>query len=167
MSVRSPCEHGRVRLQAYAPHHCIGIARLCGELGWPSYSDLDVADRGCSAPGVAVRVAVADDGQVLGFAQVMGDGVVQSFLAQLAVTASHRRQALARALVEAAFTATGTERMDLLTDNAKAFIDHSRIRRSPAFGSIPASPDIGMGVRPRAAEWCGPLLLPFGSRAPP
>ena len=94
---------------------------MCGELGWSSYSDPDVAERGCSAPGVIVRVAVADDGQVLGFAQLMGDGVVQSFLAQLAVTAGHRRQGLARALVKSAFAATGTERMDLLTDDAEAF----------------------------------------------
>lgn len=127
-----------MRIEAYAPHHSVGIARLCGELGWSSYSDPpDVAARGCTAPGVIVRVAVEDDGRVLGFAQVMGDGVVQSFLAQLAVNASHRRQGLARTLVEAAFAATGTERMDLLTDDAEEFYRSFPHKTKPGYRIYP------------------------------
>jgi len=67
-----------MRIEPYAGHHCEGIASLCRVLGWTSYSDVNVVKRGCSAPGVVVRVAVDPGGEVVGFAQAMGDGVMQS-----------------------------------------------------------------------------------------
>lgn len=48
---------------------------------------------------------------------------MQSFLSQLGVSPRHRREGLARALVQATFEATGTERMDLVTDDAEAFYE--------------------------------------------
>ncbi|MCM0619042.1 GNAT family N-acetyltransferase [Nocardioides bruguierae] len=110
-----------MRIEPFSPRHAAGIADLCRDLGWPSYSDVDTVLKGCCAAGVIVLVAVVDDGSVVGFAQVMGDGVVQSFLAQLAVAATHRRTGIARALVDQAFAASGTERMDVLTDDAEPF----------------------------------------------
>lgn len=68
-------------------------------------------------------VALADDEAVVGFAQVMADGVVQGYLAQVAVVATHRRRGIARALVEAASTAAGVLRLDLLTDDADQFYE--------------------------------------------
>ena len=105
----------------YADAHAADIAALCRELRWPTYSDPEVVRRGSTAPGVVTRVAVTDDGQFAGFAQGCGDGVMQSFLSQLAVLPAHRRQGVARRLVEAVFVASGTQRMDLLTDDAQAF----------------------------------------------
>ena len=110
-------------IQNYETAHSVGIAALCRELEWPTYSDAEVVERGCSAPGVIVRVALDGNGGVIGFAQAMGDGVMQSFLSQLGVSPRHRRKGLARALVQAAFEATGTERMDLVTDDAEAFYE--------------------------------------------
>lgn len=55
-----------------------GVASLCAELGWHSYADVRVAERGLSAPGVHAFVAVVDQ-TVVGFAQVLSDGVVQAF----------------------------------------------------------------------------------------
>ncbi|MEO8225651.1 MAG: GNAT family N-acetyltransferase [Gammaproteobacteria bacterium] len=110
-------------IEPYEPAHSEGIAALCRDLRWPTYSDAEVVNRGCLAPGVIVRVALDDDGRVIGFAQAIGDGVMQSFLSQLGVAPRHRRKGLARALVLAAFEATGTERMDLATDDAQAFYE--------------------------------------------
>ena len=115
------CKDCDVQIEPYSPHHAAGIAQLCCDLEWLSYADVDVAARGCSAPGVVVRVAVDEGNRVVGFAQVMGDGVVQSFLAQLAVAATHRRRGIARALLRDAFDASGTDRMDLITDDAEEF----------------------------------------------
>lgn len=55
-----------------------GVAALCRVLGWPSYADPAIAERGCAAPGAVVFVAVADDA-VIGFAQILTDGIVQAY----------------------------------------------------------------------------------------
>ncbi|GAA5148432.1 hypothetical protein GCM10023340_22200 [Nocardioides marinquilinus] len=123
-------------IEPYLVEHADGIAALCDRLGWPTYADPDVARRGCAAPGVVVRVAV-EDGRVVGFAQAMGDGVMQSFLSQLAVAPGHRRRGVARRLVEAVFAATGTERMDLVTDDAEAFYRSFPHRAKPGFRIYP------------------------------
>nr|WP_281385954.1 GNAT family N-acetyltransferase [Nocardioides luti] len=100
-------------------------------------SDPDVVRRACTASGVVTRVALDPDGRVVGFAQACGDGEIQSFLAQLAVLASHRRQGIARRLVEDAFAATGTQRMDLVTDDAEAFYASFPHRTKPGFRIYP------------------------------
>ncbi len=68
-------------------------------------------------------VAVDEAEAVVGFAQVLGDGIVQGCLAQLGVLATHRRRGIARALVEAAFTESGVQRLDLVTDDADRFYE--------------------------------------------
>ncbi|MBO0812428.1 MAG: GNAT family N-acetyltransferase, partial [Microlunatus sp.] len=92
------------RVLPFEPEHVPGIAAVCGELGWPSYADPAVAARGCPAPGVSTFVAVAD-GTVVGFAQVLSDGVVQAYLTLLGVLPPWRRQGIASRLVIAAFEA--------------------------------------------------------------
>lgn len=114
-------------LRPFRPTDADGVAALCRELGWPSFSDPDVAARACMAPGVVAWVAVepieepegstspprargAGPERVVGFAQAFGDGVVQSYLAQLGVAGTHRRHGIGRRLVprllEAVFAAS-------------------------------------------------------------
>jgi ribosomal protein S18 acetylase RimI-like enzyme len=69
----------------------------------------------CTAPGAVAYVALAGD-RLVGWAQAVGDGVLQSHLSFLAVHPDHRRRGIGRLLVMATFQATGTKRMDLVTD---------------------------------------------------
>ncbi|RKT79336.1 hypothetical protein DFJ68_2803 [Terracoccus luteus] len=101
--------------------HADGVAAVCAELGWPTYSDPDVARLGCGAPGVSTSVALDSDGAVVGFAHLFGDGIVQGFLAQLGVRSDWRYRGVATALVEAASRDAGVQRVDLLTDDAQGF----------------------------------------------
>ncbi|WP_076260244.1 GNAT family N-acetyltransferase [Intrasporangium flavum] len=130
-------------VRPFRPTDAEGVAALCRELGWPSFSDAEVAARACTAPGVFAWVAVESGGQggrVVGFAQAFGDGVVQSYLAQLGVTATHRRGGVGRRLVEAVFAASGTQRMDLVTDDAEAFYRSFAHREKPGFRIYPDLP---------------------------
>ena len=119
--------------------HAEGVAALCAELGWTTYADPGVAVRGMLAPGVVTRVALDGD-RVVGFAQACGDGLVQSFLAQLAVSAAYRHRGIARRLVEEVLAATGTQRMDLLTDHAQDFYASFAHRRKDGFRIYPGLP---------------------------
>lgn len=94
--------------------HATGIARLCTTVQWPSLTDPDVVRQVCTAPGSSAYTALVD-GEVVGFAQALGDGVLQSHLSFLAVHPDHRRRGIARLLTVATFQATGTKRMDLIT----------------------------------------------------
>lgn len=94
--------------------HAEGVARLCTTVQWPSLSDAEVVRRVFTAPGSSAYTAFVD-GEVVGFAQALGDGVLQSHLSFLAVHPGHRRRGIARLLTVATFQATGTKRMDLIT----------------------------------------------------
>lgn len=128
-----------MHLAVYTDDHAEGIAALCRQVGWPTYSDPEVVRAGCTAPGVITRVALEADGQVVGFAQACGDGVMQSFLSQLAVAPAYRRQGLARRLVEEVFAASGTQRMDLLTDDTQAFYRSFPHREKAGFRIYPGA----------------------------
>lgn len=84
-------------------------------------------------------VALDDGGTVVGFVQVFGDGIVQGYLAQLGVLATHRRRGIARALVEAATKAAGVQRLDLLTDDADRFYEHFSHRTKRGYRIYPGS----------------------------
>ena len=106
-----------------------GVARLATTVQWPSLTDPDVVRTVCTAPGSSAYVAV-DDGTLVGWAQALGDGVLQSHLSFVAVHPDHRRRGIARLLTVATFQATGTLRMDLITDDAEAFYEtfpHTRM----------------------------------------
>ncbi|MGI8577719.1 MAG: GNAT family N-acetyltransferase [Nocardioidaceae bacterium] len=104
----------------FKPEHAAGVAALCRALGWPTYSDADVAACGCSAPGVCTVVAI-EGGILVGFAQAFTDGKAAAYLSQVGVTETHRRRGIARGLVNELFHATGASRMDLITEDAEAF----------------------------------------------
>ena len=110
--------------------HTAGIARLATTVHWPSLTDPDVVRRVFTAPGSSAYTALVD-GEVVGFAQALGDGVLQSHLSFLAVHPDHRGRGIARLLTVATFQATYTVRMDLITpDDARRFyesFDHTEM----------------------------------------
>jgi predicted N-acetyltransferase YhbS len=76
-------------------------------------------------------VAVEDD-EVLGFAYLLTDGEIQSYLVLIVVAESHRSKGTGRRLIEEAFSRSGAKRIDLLsTEGADDFY------RAFAYGSYP------------------------------
>ncbi|HET8959597.1 GNAT family N-acetyltransferase [Nocardioides sp.] len=108
------------------------IARLSTTVQWPSLTDAAVVTEVCSAPGSVAYVALAGD-RLVGWAQAVGDGVLQSHLSFLAVHPDHRRRGIGRLLLVATFQATGTLRMDLVTDAAAAGF-YERFAHKPMAG---------------------------------
>jgi ribosomal protein S18 acetylase RimI-like enzyme len=123
---------------ADADADAVRIARLSTTVQWPSLTDPEVVRRVCTAPGAAAYVAVEDD-TLVGWAQALGDGVLQSHLSFVAVHPAHRRRGIARLLVVATFQATGTKRMDLITDAAEAFYTSFEHRRMSGFRIYPGA----------------------------
>ena len=106
---------------------------------WPSLSDPDVVRRVCTAPGSSAYTALVE-GEVVGFAQALGDGVLQSHLSFLAVHPGHRHRGIARLLTVATFQATGTKRMDLVTDEvAEGFYENFQHTAMAGFRIYPGA----------------------------
>ena len=115
-----------------------GVARLSTIVEWPSLTDPEVVRAVCTAPGATSYVAVAD-GELVGWAQALGDGILQSHLSFVAVHPDHRRRGIARLLVVATFQATGTLRMDLITDSADALFAAFEHKRMSGFRIYPGA----------------------------
>jgi ribosomal protein S18 acetylase RimI-like enzyme len=123
------------------------IARLSSIVEWPSLTDPDVVRRMCTAPGSVAYVAeehAADQaegtpGSLVGWAQALGDGVLQSHLGFVAVHPDHRRRGIGRLLVVATFQATRTKRMDLITDTAQGFYADFAHKRMAGFRIYPGA----------------------------
>ncbi|WP_181407700.1 GNAT family N-acetyltransferase [Nocardioides sambongensis] len=109
-----------VDLRPFEPADAAHVARLAGRVGWPSLTDPELVRRICTSPGATSYSAVAGD-RVVGWAQALGDGVLQSHLSFLVVDPDHRRHGIGRLLVMATFQATGTKRMDLITEAGEGF----------------------------------------------
>jgi len=77
--------------------------------------------------------------RVVGWAQALGDGVLQSHLSFVAVHPDHRRRGIARLLTVATFQATRTKRMDLITDSAAVFYEAFEHRRMQGFRIYPGA----------------------------
>ena len=118
--------------------HADGIARLATTVQWPSLTDPDVVRRVCTAPGASSYVARTDD-RLVGWAQALGDGILQSHLSFVAVHPDHRRRGIARLLVVATFQATGTLRMDLITDSADGLFEAFEHKRMSGFRIYPGA----------------------------
>ena len=129
---------GTVDIRPFEPGDAVAIARLSTTVQWPSLTDPDVVARVCTAPGATAYVAETD-GRLVGWAQAMGDGVLQSHLGFVAVHPRHRRRGIARLLVVATFQATGTTRMDLITDTAEALYESFAHRRMAGFRIYPGA----------------------------
>ena len=129
---------GTVDIRPFAPEDADDIARLSTTVQWPSLTDPAVVERVCTAPGAVAYVAV-EDGRLVGWAQAMGDGVLQSHLGFVAVHPDQRRRGIARLLVVATFQATRTKRMDLITDAAEGFYETFAHKRMAGFRIYPGA----------------------------
>jgi ribosomal protein S18 acetylase RimI-like enzyme len=127
-----------VEIVPFEDGHADGIARLSRTVRWPSLSDPSTVRAVCTAPGSSAYVAVLD-GEVVGWAQALGDGVLQSHLSFVAVHPGHRRRGIARLLTVATFQATQTLRMDLITDSAGSFYETFEHRRMRGFRIYPGA----------------------------
>ncbi|MGH3089467.1 MAG: GNAT family N-acetyltransferase, partial [Rubrobacteraceae bacterium] len=107
----------KIEYKAFEPdEHLSGILEICRRLEWDNFRyDPDLTRKSLAAPGVTALIAVArEPGEVVGFAQVFGDGVgLQTHLSLLAVDEKWRRKGVAKSLVKKAFERFGAERMDL------------------------------------------------------
>jgi ribosomal protein S18 acetylase RimI-like enzyme len=132
-----------VDIRPFEDPHADAIARLSTTVQWPSLTDADVVRRVCTAPGSAAYVAVsagsADGEGLVGWAQALSDGVLQSHLGFVAVHPDHRGRGIARLLVTATFQATGTKRMDLITDSADGFYESFAHTRMSGFRIYPGA----------------------------
>ena len=108
-------------ITTYDESRLAGVIALCEAEGWPSFAeDPDRTHAALTAPGVTSVVALVDD-HVAGFAYLQSDGHIQAHLSLIAVSATHRRRGIARALLQYAIPLTGALRVDLVTDTADAF----------------------------------------------
>lgn len=123
---------------AFSEEHLPGVIRLCEAEGWPSFpADPAQALRALTAPGVVTIVAV-DDGQVVGFAQMLTDGEIQAYLCLVAVAAEARGHGIGRQLVDEAFVRSGAKRVDLIAlDASEGFYRSFQHRTMPGFRLYP------------------------------
>jgi predicted N-acetyltransferase YhbS len=111
-----------VEICRFTREHLEAILSLCEAERWPSFpEDPERAVRVLTAPGVTTVVAIQDD-HVVGFAQMLSDGEIQAFLANLAVAQGARNKGIGRALVIESLRLAGGQRVDLLSEEgATAF----------------------------------------------
>ena len=119
--------------------HLDGVIRLCEAEGWQSYlADPERTFNALSSPGVITLVAV-DEGNVVGFAQVLTDGAIRAYLANMAVASERRGSGIGRQLVRVVLSRITAVYMDLLsTGDADGFYERFRHRRFPGFRIYPA-----------------------------
>lgn len=108
----------RYRSRAFCRAHLQGVLSLCRAEGWPSLArDPKRALAALTAPGVICVVALRE-GEVVGFLQLLTDGVVTGYVSLIAVAGAHRREGVGRKLVEEAFARSTLGRLDLLTEES-------------------------------------------------
>ena len=128
-----------VEIVPFEAEHAAGVARLCTTVQWPSLSDPCTVERcvhGARLDGVR-RDHRRPGGR--GWAQALGDGVLQSHLSFLAVHPDHRRRGIARLLTTATFQSTHTLRMDSITDSADGFYTSFPHKKMSGFRIYPGA----------------------------
>ena len=143
-------------VRPYDRTHLAGILVLCVAEGWMSFAaDPDRAHRVLPAPGVTTAVALDDEGDIVGFAQLLSDGEIQAYLANLLVAAPRRGQGIARALRENVHARAGGERVSLLSEEgATGFYESLTHQRKPGFRIYPPFKPESVAVG--APEPCAP-----------
>jgi ribosomal protein S18 acetylase RimI-like enzyme len=111
-----------------------GVIELCRAEGWESYlADRDRTLRALTAPGVVTIVAIREQ-EVCGFAQMLGDGAIRAYLANIAVAARWRGIGVGRRLIQELFAAAKPVYVDLLSvESAASFYDAFPHRRLPGY----------------------------------
>ncbi len=95
--------------------HLPGVIELFSGERWSYAEDEQRTWRALTAPGTLSVVALSSEQTVIGIAQVLSDGEVQAFLAVLVVAHAHRREGVARCLVEEARARTHGLRLDVIS----------------------------------------------------
>lgn len=102
-------------MAASTREHLPGVIKLFASEHWSYADDEQRTWRALTAPGGLSLVALSPERTVIGIAQVLSDGEVQAFLAVLVVARDHRREGVARALVEEARARTLGLRLDVIS----------------------------------------------------
>jgi ribosomal protein S18 acetylase RimI-like enzyme len=127
-----------LELADFGEEHLSRTLELFRAEGWPTFpEDPPLARRACTAPGVASLVAV-EEGEIVGFARLLTDGVLQAYLCELVVAEHARRRGVGRALVEEALARSGARRLDLLAEaGSEGFYASFRHRSAPGYRLYP------------------------------
>ncbi len=129
-----------VRYVPFEPSHVDGVVRLCRELDWPSYADPEIAGAALGAPGAVTWVALVE-GEVVGLAHLLTNGLVHAHLSLIGVRPDRRRAGIARTLVTKAFRAGGGKWLDLCSDDgAEEFYRSFRHQERAGFRIHPGAP---------------------------
>ncbi len=131
-----------VRVTGFDSEHLSGVLRLCEREGWSMLpSDPERARLALAAPGVTTVVALGD-GELVGFAQMLSDGQVQAYLANLVVASRLRGHGIARTLVQEAYARSGARRVDLLAlEGSELFYRSFEHRTLPGYRIYPVGRD--------------------------
>lgn len=118
-----------------------GIMELCRVEGYPSFLESqDTTWRALTNPGVTTMVC-AEAGQVLGFAQMQSDGLIQAHLSNIVVDRAQRRRGIGRRLIQEAFARAGGKRVDLVATEAGELLYQSfGYQRMPGYRIYPEKP---------------------------
>jgi len=90
------------------------------------------------APGV-IALTAHDDGELVGVAELLTDGIVIAYLGLLVVARHARRRGVGRSLVGELFARCGLSRIDLLSEvDATAFYESLPHKVKPGYRIYPA-----------------------------
>ncbi len=125
---------GQVEFRTFERRDLNDVIELCKAEQWESYvSDPERTYRALCGPGVITVVAVEED-DVLGFAQLLTDGAIRAYLANMAVVAGKRRSGIGRRLVREVFARSTAVYIDLLSaDGSSQFYEGFEHRQLPGY----------------------------------
>lgn len=103
-----------LEITRFARVHLSGVVALFATERWSYGEDQERTWRALTAPGSLTLVAVCGD-DVVGVANVLGDGEIQAFLSILLVSGEHRRVGIGRQLVHDAMAQTSGLRLDAIS----------------------------------------------------
>lgn len=81
-----------------------------------------------------MTVVAVENGEVVGFVQVLTDGEMQSYVCQIVVASEASGRGIGRRLVDEAFNRSGAKRVDLFSlDESESFYRSFPHRRMPGY----------------------------------